>query len=100
MFWSSSVTNIDYPGGRYAARTQSRLGRLFRTQGTEIIYQIAGSSKAKDLSLFRTYLLGLALILDELSQRTKSHKKTSLKWKQILTETMLLRLLPLFEWTF
>ena len=75
VFWSSSVTNIDYPGGRYAARTQSRLGRLFRTQGTEIIYQIAGSSKAKDLSLFRTYLLGLALILDELSQRTKSHKK-------------------------
>ena len=67
VFWSSSVTNIDYPGGRYAARTQSRLGRLFRTQGTEIIYQIAGSSKAKDLSLFRTYLF--------LSQRTKSHKK-------------------------
>ena len=49
------------------------------TQGTEIIYQIAGSSKAKDLSLLLTYLLGLALILDELSQGTKSQKKNIIK---------------------
>ena len=74
--WSTSHLSKQTSEPAYYVVDCRIFGWLFRTQGTEIIYQIAGSSKAKDLSLLWTYLLGLALILDELSQRTNSHKKT------------------------
>ena len=76
LFMQFRISNIDYPGVSWRTLHVRNLDLVGSsdTQGTEIIYQIAGSSKAKDLSLLLTYLLGLALILDELGQRTKSHK--------------------------